>query len=305
MLIASTSICWHDGKWGRMVGNGNKGMAWEYGVEELLPVVEKLTGQYTSRESSSVTYEAAQTLMEAVVYSIDACTWDGGDGMVRGAGKPDVWEVYGRGRDVILEKVYEVKRQYEDVLDDFKDYGCKNYGEVVREGLPRFFARYDPQFVPQDHLLTLDYPLVMGIPEGCGVKLMGKYMAGVQMEKRLLDCFDERFVRGLLEKTLPDYQSLYLDNLCHPVLLNTVGCLIAEKPVGRGGLEVADYVEVAGYFEGCDVEKVTSNVRGVIRMVVGRLLDENAAAYFEGAANDYAVRMVNGISNHSLERVIP
>ena len=34
-----------------------------YGPEDLLPVTAKLTGQFTSNESSSVSYERARSLM--------------------------------------------------------------------------------------------------------------------------------------------------------------------------------------------------------------------------------------------------
>ena len=42
----------------------------EYQMEELLPLVSALTDKFTSKESSSVTYETAQMLMEAVLFCI-------------------------------------------------------------------------------------------------------------------------------------------------------------------------------------------------------------------------------------------
>lgn len=41
-----------------------------YEMEELLPLVARLAAKYTSGESTSVTYEAAGQLMEAVCYCI-------------------------------------------------------------------------------------------------------------------------------------------------------------------------------------------------------------------------------------------
>ena len=42
-----------------------------YEMEELVPIVAKLAKRYTSGESTSITYEKAQQLMEAVLYSIN------------------------------------------------------------------------------------------------------------------------------------------------------------------------------------------------------------------------------------------
>ncbi len=38
-----------------------------FNMEELLPVVAELADQYTSKESTSITYEKAQPLMEGVL----------------------------------------------------------------------------------------------------------------------------------------------------------------------------------------------------------------------------------------------
>ena len=42
-----------------------------YTMEELLTVVGKLAGKYTGFESTSITYEKARQLMEAVLYCIN------------------------------------------------------------------------------------------------------------------------------------------------------------------------------------------------------------------------------------------
>ena len=39
-------------------------------MEELLPIVAQLAEQYAGYESTSVTYERAELLMEAVIYCI-------------------------------------------------------------------------------------------------------------------------------------------------------------------------------------------------------------------------------------------
>ena len=46
------------------------GKSHEYSKEELLPVVAKLAERYMGYEHTSITYERAQMLMEAVIYCI-------------------------------------------------------------------------------------------------------------------------------------------------------------------------------------------------------------------------------------------
>ena len=42
----------------------------KYKMEDLVPIVAKLAEGYTSKESTSITYERAQQFMEAVLYSM-------------------------------------------------------------------------------------------------------------------------------------------------------------------------------------------------------------------------------------------
>lgn len=42
----------------------------DYKMEDLLPVVAELAEKYTSKESTSLPYEKARQLMEAVLYCI-------------------------------------------------------------------------------------------------------------------------------------------------------------------------------------------------------------------------------------------
>ena len=48
-------------------------MSFLYEMEELVPIVASLSEKYTSKESTSVSYETARQLMEAVMYCINEC----------------------------------------------------------------------------------------------------------------------------------------------------------------------------------------------------------------------------------------
>lgn len=201
----------------------------DYRIEELLPLVTWLTDKYTSKESSSVPYETAQMLMEAIIYCMDE---NRGQYPMAEAGKlPAARIMYERGYEIVLEKVYASKELFEQIMKSFEDYGCMNYRDTVLYGMPAFFTNYDPRFQPQNHLLTMDYPLLGGYPDLCGADLILEYLKGIQEEQMFLNCFERRAVINLLESILPEYQELYLDNICQVVLLRAIECFIAECPV--------------------------------------------------------------------------
>ena len=139
-------------------------------IENLLPLVAELADRYTSRESSSVTYETAAALMEAVLYCIRECEQEDAALVTSSAG-PDVRALYRRGAQLVIEKTHMAKALYDTIIQDFEDYGCMNYRDTVLKGMPQFFLRYDPVFAPGNHLLTLDYPILCGKPRRTGSDL--------------------------------------------------------------------------------------------------------------------------------------
>ena len=272
-----------------------------YRIENLLPIVAGLARKYTSGESSSVSYETANRLMDAVLYCIGECHETSGNAP-RGGEPPDEALLYRRGAALVLEKVYEAKSVYERIIGVFDDYGCKNYGDTIKRGIPAFFVRYDPVFAPGDHLLALDYPLLCGNPPLRGIDLILEYLRGIQLEMCFLGCFDTEAVRRLLRRVSPQYRELYLDNLCEPVLLCAAMCALAGRPQADLELSGTDLAKIQELFQDKRPADASPVLRAAIRTALRRM--PGAAGYFERAADGLALRIVNGAAHGGLENVL-
>lgn len=270
----------------------------EYDVEQLMPIVAKLTEQYTSKESSSVTYETARELMGAVVYCIEEYMQSRRNGLVQ-AGEARLNDIYLRGRELVVEKVRDARALYEEIINEFEDYGCKNYKSTILDGIPEFFLRYDYKFRPQDHLLTLDYPILIPVRGKSGADLIFAYLYGISMEQRLLTQFDPAAVRRVLECYMPGYGSFYMDNICLPVLYNMLGCLIADRPVHELYLSREDLEEIKFYFEDSSAEQTEWKLKRLIEIFAEQSKEEQMGKYLRKAAPELTVRIRNGIENDS------
>lgn len=82
-----------------------------YDMNELLPVVAMLTKKYTGIESSSVSYEKANQLMEAVLYCIRE-TETGGESLMA-ACKQNAMQAYKTGAQLVRRKTEELLSFYE------------------------------------------------------------------------------------------------------------------------------------------------------------------------------------------------
>lgn len=275
----------------------------EYEMEALLPIVANLAKKYTSNESSSIPYETASMLMEAVIYCMDECYERNMKLPLSNGDKMSPRKLYETGYEYVIEKTYKAKELYERVIENFEDYGCKNYRDTITKGIPGFFRRYDPKFQPQDHILTLDYPTLFMNFESCGVDLICEYLAGVEKEKRFLDLFPSNHVCQLLEKIQTEYQSLYLDNICNPVLLHAVGCVIADQPLQKLKIDSSDCKMIEFYFKKDDMETVEQKIMNIIRLITDKMGDFEVQAYFVKISKEFAVRIWNAFQNGALERV--
>lgn len=271
-------------------------------MEQLLPVVSWLIDKFTSKESSSVPYETARRLMEAVIYCVDA------QSQYALVNAEDSWNAraaYDRGYEAVCRKVYEAKELYDLVIEHFIDYGCRNYRDTVINGMPAFFVNYDARFAPQDHLLTLDYPLLSGYPDERGVNMIMNYLQGISLEQRFLEYFASNAVSKLLEAVCPDYRTLYLDNICYLVLLTAVGCAAAGSNVRELHLTAGNYLEITEFFQRNDLDQTTWKVKKLIRLLITQSIGVQEAEYFERVGDDYAVRIWNGIREQGIETVMP
>ncbi len=188
-----------------------------YTMEELLPVVKRLTEKFTGKESTSVTYETAERLMGAVIYCIreyqkaEPTANDSSTEVWNQQEKLSAAEAYDRGYQAVIAKVLAAKKLYEDILVDFNWYGNRALYDTFIEGMPAFFIHYDARFYPQDHILTLDYPILQMSGELCGVDAIYEYLVCIRTEQTFLSGFSPEMVVQMLSQYHPDYRSLFLN----------------------------------------------------------------------------------------------
>lgn len=175
-------------------------------MEELAPIVLDLARKYTSGDSSSVTYEAAETLMEAVIYTINEMEESPAGAAV--AAGISAEEAYRAGYARIIEKVDQCRKVYNEMIPEFDAYENEFYYDTVAKGLPAFFIHYDARFRPQDHILTLDYLTLDFDPGLTGIDQIEAYLRSTVAEQRYLRLFPRESVIRALEEWNRGYRKL-------------------------------------------------------------------------------------------------
>lgn len=192
----------------------------DYSMEELLPLVAELSSRYTGFEHTSITYEKAHMLMEAVLYCIREYQETRGSGLL--ASRISAKEAYQYGQELVIRKTQQLRCLYNRLILNFEDYGLACLRDTVVTGIPLFLSKYDFTFAPQETIITLDYPVSKDLGKRSGIDLVLEYLECIDREQRFLQRFDTGYVIEQLLAYHPDYECL-IENIYDIVLSDMVG----------------------------------------------------------------------------------
>ena len=267
----------------------NRGISYE--VEDLVPIVAELAKRYTSGESSSITYEAAGRLMEAVLYCIREFEKGEAFSLTTGEKLP-AGKCYERGLELVEKKVQDALKLYNRMMLYFSSYGNRCLQDTVGKGMPEFFKWYDYRLNPQDTLLTLDYPILMDLSADTGIDRIYGYLLCISLEQKFLRKFPRDFVR----EALAEYDSRYqwmIDNLCEVVLFKVIRYIVLDKNLTEPDFSPDELPRLQKIIREKSLEELREKLKEAVDDLVDDYFeeDENLKTYLYAAIQNISVRM--------------
>lgn len=274
----------------------------EYQPEDLIPIVTDLAAAYTGFEHSSITYETAEALMEAVLYCIRE--QQDLDSYELSVGPVSARAAYEAGLQTVIEKVKRLQRLYNERVFDFQDYGVECLKDVWFKGIPAFLLKYDVKYAPQETILTLDYPVLKGLQNLSGIDAVLECVTCVDIEQRFLRGFDSDYVREVLRAYDPEYTVL-LENICGILLPNAMAHAILRKPFTSMGFDQEEYQFLERVLSQKSQEKLEAYFTEILKSMVEHSFeqDEKMLEYLSYGISDMARRIGNNAANHCLEKI--
>ena len=180
-----------------------------YTMEDLIPIVGRLADEFTSKESSSVTYERARQLMEAVIYCISHVEM--GEHTLVASNILTAEDAYHYGFDAVVEKVKAAQRKYNELMKFFDHYENRNYQDTVEKALRGFFLYYDVKYAPMENVITMDYPVFDMDMNLEGIDMIAQYIDIIWDEQCYLMKFPRGYVINQLRSFHPFYEKEYFN----------------------------------------------------------------------------------------------
>ena len=263
----------------------------KYEMEDLVPIVAKLAEGYTSKESTSITYERAQQLMEAVLYSIREAEKAGQFSLIQ-KDELSTERMYAIGVKCVEDKTKEALDLYNGIMTHFSSYGNQCLYDTVVKGLPEFFKWYDCRYDPQNTILTLDYPILMDISEQTGIDKIYDFLFCIQLEQIFLNKYPPEYVMEILSKYDKQYK-LMIENLCEIVLMNVISHMLAGKEISILDFEPEEYLKMQTLIQKENLSDLREKLKNAVKVLVREYYenDEKLMEYLYKAVDNIAVRM--------------
>lgn len=274
----------------------------DYQMEELLPIVSELAQKYAGYESTSITYEKAQSLMEAVLFCLSEYNSSAKDSLVQK--DISVKEQYNIGAKLLSEKVENIRKIFNEISFQFEDFGVKCLYDTVQKGIPQFLKWYDIKFCPQNTILTLDYPLLIDFSSLTGADAVYKYIRAIQTEQIFLGKFDRNYVMLVLEKYNFEYSDM-IENICSIVLTNIIGHIAIKKPFNNIDFLYGEYLQLSKIFAGKSIPDIENVVKDLIKKIVSQFYenDMDMLEYLCYETNNIAVRIYAANQHEQLSKI--
>lgn len=279
-----------------------------YELEELVPIVAELASKYTGCEHSSITYEKAQDLMEAVLYCIHEFEgyYEHSAGILQEAVEKKICakQAYEAGQKMVMDKVKSLQELYNELVLEFHDYGLVCLWDTFVKGIPAFLLKYDAIYLPQETLLTLDYPVLRDISGWSGIDAVYEYVKCIDFEQRFLKIFDEEYIVKILKAYYDTYEEL-IENICGIVVQNIIGHIMLNKPLCAIDFCAEEYKAISNMLCGKTEKEIADDIGSILNGFVKKVYNDDTQLldYLKCGILNMVARIHTGVENQSLDRI--
>lgn len=270
-------------------------------LKELLPIIEKLSEKFTSKESTSITYERARILMEAVLYCIHQCEDGSQLYYEKGLSAKDAYQI---GYERVRSKVKETKEIYHALIKEFCAYGNENYYDTVTKAIPGFFIYYDALFEPQNTIITMDYPTLIPIVDQEGIDAIERYVTYITYEQKFLNALPFEYVSGILYRFDTSYRTQF-NNICSIILRHVLGCMLISKKLGAVE-SMEDYEALCQIVKTWDESKLQQQLLNLLKNLIQKNYknDLELYDYLSRDIEEFVVYLRIGAKHNRMRKVV-
>lgn len=190
------------------------------------------------------------------------------------------------------------------MVQDFCAYGNENYHDTVTKSIPAFFRYYDVRFMPQETLITMDYPTICPIIGKSGIDAIESYLEYISLEQTFMNALPREYVYGVLFKFQANYRKQFY-NICTILLRHILGHMMIGKSLGEEGTK-EDYELLQAMLLNNDPKKIEMRLLDCLEKLISEKYHEDKALenYLQGDLKDFVTELRVASQNDRMDRVV-
>ncbi|MCR4436664.1 MAG: DUF6179 domain-containing protein [Clostridiales bacterium] len=272
---------------------------------DCLSLLAKQTERYNNGDSSSIRVEAAQNLLDSIMFTIGVWlkTYHNPDEAVATVQKDGMYALYQNGRERIDRLIKSTKILHSSIVGNLVQTENVFYRSTIVDGIKGFFKLYYPEFAAQEIHITADYLVHHPMERLLGIEFIQKYLECIYYENLFCAQFSAEDVHHLLCGYDEHYEQL-LFNIYEPVLSAAIGCILSSRDVHRLEMAPSSIKILCDLFCG----KTRTEILKILMEAVGQLselmdLTEPLKRYLSGSLPQIAAAIENAVLLQTLDRV--
>ncbi|MBC2582094.1 DUF6179 domain-containing protein [Clostridium sp. DJ247] len=129
---------------------------------KIMDLLKELIMKYTKGESTSVTVEVTESLLNSLLYAIDfyMLKFHNLEAALKELKQKEIKDIYEEGLQLLRLCVLDTKKLYEKIKRDRLKLELEAYNVTLDEAIPSFFEKYTVVFEAHNTMASIDYPLV-------------------------------------------------------------------------------------------------------------------------------------------------
>ena len=261
-------------------------------IKKIWDLLKAQAERYNGFDSTSMTVEKAQDLLESIIYSLSLVI------STSGLSAEDVLQqdfsvMLGQARKLIENNWKNLNEEWARICIDAPEINNIYYVSTLKS-IGNFFKKYDFYYAAHQIPCSIDYPLVKAVPDNLkGISYIENYLASIKIENEFVKKVTQKKVLELLQEMTPRYEENYF-NICEAVFLNALGKEMIQQDLDSLLMNEDDIDSFVRKYLHKRTEELADALSGAAVSLFRRIgFDKEYLPYFSGIINSLAQRIIS------------
>ncbi|WP_055666173.1 DUF6179 domain-containing protein [Desnuesiella massiliensis] len=277
----------------------------------IMEVLKELIMKYTKGESTSVTVEVTEGLLNSLLYSLDfyLIELDAPQAALRELKEKDIRTMYEKGIELLRLCVIDTKKLYEKIKRNRLQVELEAYNLTIDEAIPCFFEKYTVIFEAHNTMASIDYPLVFDDMSVRGISYIKNYLEHLDIETEFCNFFSGEDIDKILNgfgKMCRLNHTIELINIFELLINNSIFSVLCGNKAGQLTITKSQYDMINENLKGMNLTRINALINKAVETIITDLQISNSLLieYINNYKELFIKRVLNALENNCLNSLI-